>query len=61
MACPDRSPVAGMFVTSSLGAVTRTVLESMRTLFVWLGDLALYYTVSNKLGEKWDKSSYIQV
>ena len=28
--------VTGMFVTDSIGAVARTVLESLRTLFVWL-------------------------
>ena len=54
--------VAGMFVTSELGAITRTVLESARTLFVWLGDLALFYTLRDgKLGEAWDRSSYVQV
>ena len=55
--------VAGMFVTSELGAVTRTVFESARTLFVWLGDLLLYYTplgLHGKLGEAWDRSSYLQ-
>jgi len=55
--------VAGMFVTSELGAVTRTVFESARTLFVWLGDLLLFYTplgLHGKLGEAWDRSSYIQ-
>ena len=54
--------VAGMFVTSELGAITRTVFESARTLFVWLGDLALFYALRNpKLGEAWDRSSYVQV
>ncbi|KAK9843952.1 hypothetical protein WJX81_000335 [Elliptochloris bilobata] len=55
--------VAGMFVTSELGAVTRTVFESARTLFVWLGDLLLFYTplgLNGKLGEAWDRSSYVQ-
>ena len=31
--------VAGMCVTGHLGAVFRTVLETTRTLFVWLVDL----------------------
>ena len=31
--------VAGMFVTEELGAVSRTVFESARTLFVWLVSL----------------------
>ena len=49
-------------MTSELGAITRTVFESARTLFVWLGDLALFYTLRNpKLGEAWDRSSYVQV
>jgi hypothetical protein len=33
--------VAGMFVTDQLGAVSRTVFESARTLFVWLVCAAL--------------------
>lgn len=36
--------VSGMAVTGHLGAVFRTVLETMRTLFVWLIDLLLFYT-----------------
>lgn len=27
--------VTGMYVTDQIGAVARTVLESLRTLFVW--------------------------
>ncbi len=34
----------GMMVTGHLGAVFRTVLETMRTLFVWLLGLLLFYT-----------------
>jgi hypothetical protein len=54
---------AGMFVTEELGAVSRTVFESARTLFVWLGDLLLFYTPLGfgRLGEGWDRSSYLQV
>ena len=52
--------VAGMFVTEEMGAVSRTVFESARTLFVWLGDLLLFYTHTG-LGEQWDNSSYLQV
>ncbi|CAK0780911.1 hypothetical protein CVIRNUC_005219 [Coccomyxa viridis] len=51
--------VAGMFVTEEMGAVSRTVFESARTLFVWLGDLLLYYTHTG-LGEQWNNSSYLQ-
>lgn len=50
-----------MYVTEELGAVSRTVFESARTLFVWLGDLLLFYTLDGRLGEGWDRSSYLQV
>jgi hypothetical protein len=45
-----------------LGAVFRTVLETTRTLFVWLADLLLFYTPLGvgKLGESWSRYSYVQ-
>ena len=49
----------GMHVTGHLGAVFRTVLETMRTLFVWLVGLLLYY-VGTGLGERWDRFSFVQ-
>ncbi|KAI3438585.1 hypothetical protein D9Q98_001009 [Chlorella vulgaris] len=54
--------VAGMCVTGHLGAVFRTVLETTRTLFVWLIDLLLFYTPLGlgKLGESWSVYSWIQ-
>ncbi|PSC76686.1 Solute carrier family 35 member F6 [Micractinium conductrix] len=54
--------VAGMCVTGHLGAVFRTVLETTRTLFVWLVDLVLFYTPlgMGKLGESWSVYSWIQ-
>jgi len=54
--------VAGMCVTGHLGAVFRTVLETTRTLFVWLVGLLLFYTPlgMGKLGESWSKYSWIQ-
>lgn len=53
---------SGMCVTGALGAVFRTVLETTRTLFVWLVDLLLWYTPLGfgTLGESWSKYSYIQ-
>lgn len=40
----------------------RQVLETMRTLFVWIGGLALYYSSgTGKIGERWDNYSYFQV
>lgn len=35
--------ISGMYITDELGAVTRTVLEALRTLFVWVLDLLLFY------------------
>jgi drug/metabolite transporter (DMT)-like permease len=54
--------VSGMCVTGHLGAVFRTVLETTRTLFVWLVDLLLFYTPLGfgKLGESWSRFSLIQ-
>eukprot|EP00879_Flechtneria_rotunda_P028943 GHRR01031185.1.p1 GENE.GHRR01031185.1~~GHRR01031185.1.p1 ORF type:complete len:102 (+),score=20.72 GHRR01031185.1:84-389(+) len=54
--------VAGMMVTGHLGAVFRTVLETMRTLFVWLLGLLLFYTSlgGGELGESWSRWSYLQ-
>ncbi|KAG2422797.1 hypothetical protein HXX76_015744 [Chlamydomonas incerta] len=54
--------VAGMAVTGHLGAVFRTVLETMRTLFVWLVDLLLFYTPlgMGQLGESWSVYSWLQ-
>lgn len=54
--------IAGMCVTGHLGAVFRTVLETTRTLFVWLVDLILFYTPlgMGRLGESWSVFSWIQ-
>lgn len=48
-----------MHVTGNLGAVFRTVLETMRTLFVWILGLALFY-IGSGLGERWNAFSPIQ-
>lgn len=55
--------IAGMIVTDSLGATTRTVLETTRTLFVWVVDLLLFYSApleGVQLGEPWTRHSWIQ-
>ncbi len=52
-----------MFVTDQLGAVTRVVLETLRTLCVWLLNLGLFYVNirgTGKLGEPWGPTSYLQ-
>ena len=45
----------------NLGSVTRTVLETVRTLFVWLSGLALYKVAGGKVGEAWNQYSWLQV
>ena len=53
-----------MMVTEEMGAVTRTVLETLRTLFVWVLDLLLFYAApmgKGKLGEPWTAYSWLQV
>jgi hypothetical protein len=51
-----------MLVTGHLGAVFRTVLETMRTLFVWILGLVLFYTPLGigRLGERWTVWSPLQ-
>ena len=51
-----------MMVTGHLGAVFRTVLETMRTLFVWIVGLVLFYTPlgMGRLGESWTAWSPLQ-
>ena len=52
-----------MLVTDSLGAVSRTVLETTRTLFVWVLNLLLFYAQPAKgmqMGEPWTAHSWLQ-
>ena len=51
---------SGMVVTGELGAIFRSILETMRTLFVWVVGLVLYYAGTG-VGEQWDHWSWLQV
>ena len=54
--------VFGMEVTENLSAVHRVVIETLRTLCVWVADLLIYYVFSGgTLGEAWTKFSFIQL
>ena len=54
--------IFGMEVTDSLSAVHRVVIETLRTLCVWIADLFIYYLLSGgKLGEAWTKYSFLQL
>ncbi|KAL4458552.1 hypothetical protein ABPG75_013417 [Micractinium tetrahymenae] len=52
--------IAGMLVTDSLGAVSRTVLETLKTLFVWVLNLLAFYASDRRLGEAWTGHSWLQ-
>ncbi|OSX78833.1 hypothetical protein BU14_0098s0059 [Porphyra umbilicalis] len=53
--------VCGMQVTQSLSAVHRVILETLRTLCVWIIDLFLFYFVTNGgFGERWTSYSLLQ-
>jgi drug/metabolite transporter (DMT)-like permease len=56
--------LAGVLVTDSMGALSRTVAETVRTLIVWILNLFLYYNVSIKgerrVGEPWTAQSWLQ-
>lgn len=55
--------LSGMVVIQELGAVYKTVLETARTLFVWLVGLALYYSAlgGGLVGESWHDYSGVQM
>lgn len=53
--------VCGMQVTQSLSAVHRVILETLRTLCVWIIDLFLFYFVTKGgFGERWTPYSFLQ-
>lgn len=63
VACAAVYNLFGMLATNALGAVPRTMLESVRTLGVWLASLALFYWLPRNvahLGERWAAHSWMQ-
>lgn len=58
--------MGGMMVTDSMGALSRTVAETARTLLVWGVNLGLYYyvhikgTAKGSIGEPWTSYSWLQ-
>lgn len=54
--------LCGMIVTESLSAVHRVIIETLRTICVWVIDVFLFYFVTNGgFGEPWTKYSYLQL
>ena len=58
--------LAGVMVTDAMGALSRTVAETARTLLVWGINLGIYYNVHIKgegvgtIGEPWTRFSWVQ-
>eukprot|EP00928_Gymnodinium_smaydae_P033968 TRINITY_DN24186_c0_g1_i1.p1 TRINITY_DN24186_c0_g1~~TRINITY_DN24186_c0_g1_i1.p1 ORF type:complete len:400 (+),score=88.62 TRINITY_DN24186_c0_g1_i1:57-1256(+) len=54
--------VLGQHVTKTMSGMMRVMLESTRTLFVWLFNLSWYYLVSkdSPFGESWTRWSYFE-
>jgi hypothetical protein len=61
--------VCGMLVTEITNAVMRTIIESMRTMCVWVAQLILYYALRGTtygqkhpgIGERWTASSFMEL
>eukprot|EP00188_Purpureofilum_apyrenoidigerum_P002779 Plantae.Rhodophyta-Purpureofilum_apyrenoidigerum.ctg28382.p1 GENE.Plantae.Rhodophyta-Purpureofilum_apyrenoidigerum.ctg28382~~Plantae.Rhodophyta-Purpureofilum_apyrenoidigerum.ctg28382.p1 ORF type:complete len:423 (+),score=90.50 Plantae.Rhodophyta-Purpureofilum_apyrenoidigerum.ctg28382:128-1396(+) len=54
--------VCGMSVTNGFSAVHRVIIETLRTLCVWVIDLFLYYFVTRGgFGEAWVPYSWLQL
>jgi drug/metabolite transporter (DMT)-like permease len=61
--------VGGMLVTEITNAVMRVIIESMRTMCVWVVQVILYYGLKNSdyghqhpnIGEKWSVSSFMEL
>ena len=54
--------LVGNMVTKQLSAVMRSILESCRTLGVWLTSLVLYYAFhDSRAGERWTGWSFLEL
>jgi drug/metabolite transporter (DMT)-like permease len=51
----------GMMVTQQYSAVIRTIMEALRTLFIWMTDLFIYYAVDKHHGEKLSAWSVLEL
>lgn len=51
----------GMMVTQQYSAVVRTIMEALRTLFIWMTDLFIYYAISKDHGEKLSAWSLLEL
>eukprot|EP00929_Paragymnodinium_shiwhaense_P097608 TRINITY_DN59244_c0_g1_i1.p1 TRINITY_DN59244_c0_g1~~TRINITY_DN59244_c0_g1_i1.p1 ORF type:complete len:467 (-),score=47.17 TRINITY_DN59244_c0_g1_i1:340-1674(-) len=51
----------GLNITNSISAVTRCLVDSCRTLSVWLVSLILFYSGNEHYGEPWKPHSWLQL
>ena len=52
--------MGGMMVTQALSAVHRTIFEALRTFFIWITSLIIYYAFTKDKGESWSNWSYME-
>lgn len=52
--------IFGMLVTSMSNALNRTLLESVRTLFIW-STMLIFHVLGFSFGEVWSKWSWLQL
>lgn len=52
----------GISITRELTAVHRTLIDSTRTICIWLVDIVIYYAINKDFGEPWNTpGSYLQL
>ena len=56
-----RNNFLGVTITKELSAVTRTLVDALRTVAVWAVDLGLFYLYSTDYGEEWNKYSLVRL
>jgi drug/metabolite transporter (DMT)-like permease len=61
MLCVAGYNFVGMQLCRKLSAVTRCLVDSMRTCVVWAFQLFMYYCVSPSYGQPWTRNSYMQL
>jgi hypothetical protein len=52
---------SGLSVAKHLTSVHRTLIDALRTIFVWGCSLFIYYAVNERFGESWNEYSFLQL
>jgi drug/metabolite transporter (DMT)-like permease len=53
--------IFAMKITEAINSVTRSVLDTVRTIFIWFFMTLLHYTVSPTMGEPWNSWCWLQL